>query len=208
MENLKIEIREFLQSNKARKILTNIELNLRFVAYHSQIFKRDFCSACPGQLEDAYNELLNFTISNTQVKMSGSKFSLRKDSVIYDNISHSHYSNKNLTDEAALNLLASNPRYVKSFETLPDNWEKMVEEHILSLEISKEEKANENNADNGESGDIMTLEQYSEFVHGCTKKALQKECKKLNLPSSEWGTFSQEKLAEYLISKFQAVKAA
>lgn len=206
MENLKIEIREFLQANRARKILTNLELNLQFVTYHRAIFKRDFCSACPGQLEDAYNELLNFTISKTHITMSSSKFQLRKDSVIYDNISHAHYSNKNLTDQAALNLLASNPRYAKSFESMPDDWEKMVEDHLLGLEIAKEEKAQQ--ADDDDSQDGQTLERYTEFVTASTKKALQKECRKLNLPTNEWGTLPQEKLAQYLISKFQAVKAA
>lgn len=208
MEVDKIEIREFLERNRARKILTNIELNLQFVKYHNQIFKRDFCSACPGQLEDAYNELLNYSTSQTQIKMSSSKFSLRKDSVIYDSLSHAHYSNKNLTDQAALNLLASNPRYAKSFETLPDGWEQMVEEHKLSMEISKEEKSQAGQEQENEGDESQTLEQYTEYVTSSTKKALQKECKKLGLPAHEWSTKSQEGLAEYLIDKFQATKAA
>lgn len=138
--------------------------------------------------------------------MTSSQFKLRKDSVIYDSLSHAHYSNHNLTDTAALNLLASNPRYAKSFESLPDNWEKMVEDHKLGIEIANEEKSKK--AEDDDTGDAQTLEQYIEFVTGSTKKALQKECRKANLPVAEWSNRSQESLAEYLISRFQNLKIA
>lgn len=57
------------------------------------------------------------------------KFKFKDDSVRYVPSKHLHVSNKNLSDELALELLKSSKAYINHFSHYPENWEAMLEEY-------------------------------------------------------------------------------
>ena len=74
--------------------------------------------------------------TNLKQKQMESKFKF-KDSIVLG-FGGSHYTNANLTDEKAIEILKSNKANLANFETYPDDWElmigdkKVVEEVIVS----------------------------------------------------------------------------
>lgn len=195
-DELKVEINKFFEENSYNRILSNNSANIQFLKYYETVYKEDVCGACPGKFAKAYNQLKYFTTSNKSLIMKEeSVFELQKDIVIYDKISHSHYSSKNLTDQGALNLLASNPKFAKKFTKLPDGWEQMVEDHKAGIikEASIESPRPLTPKEQG-----PTNEELKEDLFSSTKKNLQGRCKEMGLPFENWSGFTRDGLAEYL----------
>jgi hypothetical protein len=68
------------------------------------------------------------------------QFILKADSLLYSERNHKYYVPSTITDDDALELLAGNKLYAKYFETLPVEWEKLVEEYT-SQAPKKKKKA-------------------------------------------------------------------
>lgn len=197
---MKEEIKQFLIENSILKISRNNEANIRFSNYYQAVFKEEVCGSCPGKFNAAYDRLNNFINSNKkQIMTAESTFEMKKDVVVYDRISHKHYSNKNLTDKAAINLLSTNPKFKKVFTVLPDGWEGMVEQAKNNPSDPSSDTDPDQNPENFSlPSQVIDTEVLKEELFSLTKKTLQKRCKSMDLDPEQWGAMNRDELAQYL----------
>lgn len=101
---------------------------------HYKIFG-ETCSNCPGKITGYIQKLKNF---NTKIKMEiiKSEFQLNVGVIIPVAGTSDAYSNHNLTDELAIQLLAQNPNRKLLFSKLPENVYELIEEYIASIEVA------------------------------------------------------------------------
>lgn len=101
---------------------------------HYKIFG-ETCSSCPGKITGYIQKLKNF---NTKIKMEiiKSEFQLNVGVIIPVAGTSDAYSNHNLTDELAIQLLAQNPNRKLLFSKLPENVDELIEEYIASIEVA------------------------------------------------------------------------
>lgn len=200
-EVIKEEIAGFLKAHTIVQIQRDNAINIRFADYYNKIFHDDICQGCPGAFSAAYDKLNNFINSNQPIIMeSTSQFQMEKDVVIYDRLSHAHYSNKNITDEAALNLIATNPKYANSFPVKPDGWEQMVKQHKSGLNKSKDMEQ--------EQEQEKQPSEIEQELFSSTRKTLQLKCSAMNLPADQWSQLKRDDLAAYLLKEISKAATA
>jgi hypothetical protein len=105
---------------------------------HYKIFG-ETCSSCPGKITGYIQKLKNF---NTRIKMENTKseFQLNVGVIIPVAGTSDAYSNHNLTDELAVQLLAQNPNRKVLFSKIPENVDQLIEEYIASIEVEGEDE--------------------------------------------------------------------
>lgn len=112
---------------------------LRYIfELHYKIFG-ETCSSCPGKITGYIQKLKNF---NTKIKMENTKseFQLNVGVIIPVAGTSDAYSNHNLTDELAVQLLAQNPNRKVLFSKIPENVDQLIEEYIASIEVEGEDE--------------------------------------------------------------------
>jgi hypothetical protein len=100
---------------------------------HYKIFG-ETCSSCPGKITGYIQKLKNY---NTKIKMENTKseFKLNEGVIIPVAGTSDAYSNHNLTDEIAVQLLAQNANRKALFSKIPENVDTLIEEYIASIEV-------------------------------------------------------------------------
>lgn len=94
---------------------------------HLKLFG-EVCSNCPSKIPGYIKKLKNLnTIPKMETKVKNT-FVLQTGTIIPVPGTSESYSNSNLTDEKAVELLAANKNRKALFATLPKDWEKQVEE--------------------------------------------------------------------------------
>ncbi len=88
---------------------------------HKKIFGQA-CSACPNKLPTYINKLKKYNMDE-QKKTQAQKYRLKKGKVIHILGTKNMYSEHNMTDEVAIELLRENPNRAVLFAQLPENWE-------------------------------------------------------------------------------------
>jgi hypothetical protein len=122
------------------------EKGIPFLKYifelHYKIFG-ETCSSCPGKITGYIQKLKNF---NPKIKMEiiKSEFQLQENVIIPVSGTSDVYSKHNLTDEAALKLLAENPNRKSLFSKVPEDLEKRIEDYIANLEVEQIEGNQDN----------------------------------------------------------------
>lgn len=94
---------------------------------HKKIFN-EACSNCPGKLQGYINNLKKFNPQKQKIMSDKKLFKLREGVIIPVAGTSESYSNANITDEKAIELLAINPNRKALFQTLPKNVDELVEE--------------------------------------------------------------------------------
>ncbi len=203
---MKNEIKKFLEETPYNKILRDNYASTIFSEYYQKAFGIVFCSGCPGSFGAAYNELTNFANNKIKINMKTEcKFTLKENAVVYDKVSGKNLTNKNLTDELALNMLTSVPGSIIQFEKVPTDLNELITEHTAKL--LKDAEAKENATTEEVITGVETKEQFTERIKSYTKQALKNEAKKRNLPGEDLHGKNAEALLTYLVDSFIEVPA-
>lgn len=94
---------------------------------HKKIFN-EACSNCPGKLQGYINNLKKFNPQKQKIMSDKKLFKLREGVIIPVAGTSESYSNANITDEKAVELLTINPNRKALFETLPKNVDELIEQ--------------------------------------------------------------------------------
>lgn len=108
---------------------------------------------CPNTLKEFHDKILSEIVlieSNLKFKQSMEtterKFLLKDNIVQYYPAHHCHYTNANLTDEIAIEMLSRSPRMISNFEKYPENYLELigkVEEEATVEQVTTEDVATE-----------------------------------------------------------------
>lgn len=102
----------------------------RYLSMMLELYSETFgqsCFSCSKRFPGYLNQLRNLKMTSTKTEKTSATFELKKDTMIPIPGTSESYSDKNLTDEAALKILARNKNAKSLFKTLPENWEEQVE---------------------------------------------------------------------------------
>ncbi len=97
-------------------IKTNKQKAEHFAETFYQLFGIVPCVSCSGELHSAINQLHNYK-TYKKSKMENQKYKLKKDVLLWSNKLHKHFTNVNMTDEAAQILIEEYPEYERLFDT-------------------------------------------------------------------------------------------
>ena len=106
----------------------------QMLRYYSEIYGQS-CFSCPKKFPVYLNQLRNRIMKNENKESKG-KFELSKGVTIPIFGTSEVYSDRNITDEAALKVLSRNPKASKLFKKLPKDWEDQVEAYIEGTKAS------------------------------------------------------------------------
>lgn len=136
-EEILQEIRDASYESLRGKDKSGIPFLRHIFELHYKIFG-ETCSNCPGKITGYIQKLKNF---NTKIKMEiiKSEFQLNEGVIIPVAGTSDAYSNHNLTDELAIQLLAQNPNRKSLFSKLPENVDQLIEEYVASIEVAGED---------------------------------------------------------------------
>lgn len=99
---------------------------------HYKIFG-ETCSNCPNKISGYIQKLKQLNTQTIVETKKKNTFVLQTGTIIPVPGTSESYSNANLTDEKAVQLLAENKNRKALFLTLPKDWEKQVEEFIANI---------------------------------------------------------------------------
>ena len=155
--------------------LTNAK-NIQTIANaYRELFGKELCVTCGGDIRNAYYKIRSHFDNPNVMKLQGkaaSKYKLKKGIILIHPNTNEMYSHMNITDEIAEEILSINPNCESRFELIP-----------------KKEAAVEVPAD------VKGL--YAEL----TMKELKALAKSMELPKSEWKSFTKDELVQYISSK-------
>ena len=152
--------------------------NINIIANaYLELFGKQICVTCGGEIRNAYYKIRSHFDNPNVMKLQGkpaSKYKLKKGIILIHPSTSAMYSHMNMTDEIAEEILSLNPNCASKFELMP----KKVE--------TKEQEI---------PADVKGL--YSEL----TMKELKALAKSMELPKSEWKSFTKDELVQYISSK-------
>lgn len=117
------------------------------IALSSAMLGKTPCKGCPGEQHEIFIELrslVNKLIPNpnsNQMKNENSKFSIAAGVTLHDLGRGKVFTETNLTDEDAMDLLSRNPRAIGQFKSYPKNWKDLVSDFADEKEAEKKAKA-------------------------------------------------------------------
>lgn len=136
MDDLINRVKIFLQNNNASTII-HINGHL-FAELFNEVFNSPpRCAGCSTEVLQDIDKLTKFANGeHVIIKIKQMDFKLKEGEVVYDNITHAHYSERSSgwDEEKALNVLHSNPGERSRFELLPANVDELIEQHANELE--------------------------------------------------------------------------
>lgn len=94
---------------------------------HKKIFN-EACSNCPGKLQGYINNLKKYNPQKQKIMSVKKLFQLKKGVIVPVAGTSESYSNANITDEKALELLAANPNRKALFAVLPNDVDELIED--------------------------------------------------------------------------------
>lgn len=129
---------------------------------HKKIFE-EACSNCPGKLQGYINNLKKYNPQKQKIMSDKKLFQLKKGVVVPVAGTSESYSNANITDEKALELLAANPNRKALFAVLPNDIDELIEQ----FKNSSSQKS-----DDDDSKELVKIGDYSLTVEE-TEKVLE-----------------------------------
>jgi len=108
-----------------QKVFDNKELNEKFSALWSKVFKEQLCRTCKGGFAEKFNFL---TSQNNQkiTEMSNRKFIPKSGILIHLITTGEDITSMTMTDEKAVEILKVHKGYIAFFESFPPDWEELV----------------------------------------------------------------------------------
>ncbi|TDO68825.1 hypothetical protein EV143_1189 [Flavobacterium chryseum] len=118
---------------------------------HYKIFG-ETCSNCPNKIGGYIQKLKKF---NPELKMEivKSNFELNDGVIIPITGTSDVYSKHNLTDEAALKILAKNPNRRSLFRVVPDDLDELIDDYLEALEVNQEDQNTDDDQDDDDDDD-------------------------------------------------------
>ena len=109
------------------------------IALSSAILGKSVCRGCPGEHVEIFNELRTLinnqlnpkseTLMKNEEEVGTGMFILPEGRVLHDMVRGKAFTNDNLTDDEALDLLSRNPRAIRQFKKAPKDWEAKVKDY-------------------------------------------------------------------------------
>lgn len=128
---------------------------------HKKIFN-EACSNCPGNLQGYINNLKKYNPQKQKIMSDKKLFQLKKGVIVPVAGTSESYSNANITDEKALELLAANPNRKALFAVLPNDIDELIEDF----------KNNSSQKSDDDSKEFVKIGDYSLTVEE-TEKVLE-----------------------------------
>ncbi len=136
MDKLSKEDIEILNEIKKRSVQELIEGTdkfgtpfLKHVLRLYQFLFNEVCSSCSAQIPNYIQRLQNYNVQNSKImKTDTRKFRMKSGKMIIIQGTNKSYSDHNITDKKAIELLRENPNRKIMFSKLPDNWEELIKE--------------------------------------------------------------------------------
>jgi len=125
------EIAEFVK-HSVNEVWRSSKLKNQLERLTTYIGQKIPCTSCGGEIKRAFRELQKFHRSGKKVLTAEEKNKIRMSQFELKGLTYirepffEHFSNKNITDEKAIEILKSNPKRSALFSKLPDNWMDLV----------------------------------------------------------------------------------
>lgn len=179
-------------SPKDRSTLTGI--NAVADAY-KVVFGTEMCRGCRNEANVGYNKLIAYfrrsTVIHNQINIPMKKtFILKKGFLIRHPETSELYTNSNITDDIAREMIKINPDLKGRFEQVGE-----VEHKEEKQEEKQEDTQHE--LDQASTSDAVNYLQQEEI----TKREMQDIARERGYDTSEWKKMSKEDLRTYLINK-------
>ncbi|CAL2085142.1 hypothetical protein [Tenacibaculum sp. 190524A02b] len=125
------ELIEFIKSADLKTLTkgkdeNNIPYLKHIFNLHVSLFG-ETCTGCPSKIPSYINRIKNINLETMEKNNKKPLFILKKGVIIPVLGSSDVYSEHNITDEIAIELLKSNPNRKSLFQTVPDNLEELLE---------------------------------------------------------------------------------
>lgn len=164
------------------------------------VFNSEVCLSCPGDLKNAYYAIRAHIENPLVIKpvMEKSKFEIKNNGIII--FKGEMYSNKNLTDSIAENILNDNPDIAVRFSVIPDSFKFSSVKEVAAKEIKTEETKQDENSDEHSLINMAIAE-----VEKCEDRSeLIKVAKEQGYPKSEYQKKDMKHLKKYIIDKLKS----
>lgn len=119
---------EQLLAFKPEEISKEAALKVQLLSFYRYIFQEQPCGGCTGSLNQYYIKLKNEGMAKLMLKVD-------RDFDFKDNVcvqvklgAADHYTNHNLTNEIAIQMLKVNPKRIRLFKRFPANWEELIKD--------------------------------------------------------------------------------
>lgn len=124
------------------EILKGVEENgKRYIATVLAQYQKDFgsiCASCPSKVEGYINKMKRkYLTEKIEVMAVDQKFVLKNGVVIPIHGTSMSYSQSNITDEIAIEILKGNPNAIGLFEKYPSDWKVKAISEQVSLTIEE-----------------------------------------------------------------------
>lgn len=201
IEQLKIKskeyrsVDEFIQDNEKE-----IE-KIYVLAFGKTIRKGGKCNSC---IIEMYFQLKSLTKTKIQT-MKTTIFKLAEGICISMHGMADSYTNANLTNRAALQILKKSRGHIKHFVTLPDNWQDLVAN--FELQMTEEQLAKLlNSAPSAEAPkeEKVKVDEVKKSLSEMTAKDLYAKAKEMELPVKEWQNKSKTFMVDYIYKAITA----
>jgi hypothetical protein len=182
--------------------LLNSALQLRMIDLNSrdnvlilanaylELFNREICLTCAGDIRQAYYKI-NAHLKNPNVmKLQGekaNKYKLKNGVILIHPQTSQMYSNMNLTDEIAEEILAIMPNAIARFDKVAEP----------KMEVKKDAELEQKSKEPKKSKKEYILES----LQSMTLKELKEIAKDKKYPKKEYQSLNKKSIIEYLIGK-------
>jgi hypothetical protein len=171
-----------------------------FAKEYKKLTGEEICSYCPGKIEAKFNELIN---NKNKIKsMQQRKYRMLPGKLIYYN--NNHYSDKNMTDELAEQLISQG--FGKYFKPVPidviEPKPEITPEVKISIEELKEkEKEAEIKLEVFEKEPEKIEDEKQNSLGTYSRARLVELCEKRGYPKDEWKDLVRKDLIKYVNGK-------
>ena len=113
-----------------KAVTANTGLQAEFIRLYFLAFDEKICGSCRDKIKNNFMSLINFKPNEKSKIMDERKFILKDKKLIDTTMSavppHGQYTNDNMTDKIAIDLLRKHKGYLKFFKLYPKDWESLL----------------------------------------------------------------------------------
>jgi len=115
-------------------------MKVRLLLFYRHIFQEQPCGGCKGTIEAYYKKLKTEGITKLLNKVERD-FDFKENVCIQvESGRKDHFTNHNLTNEVAIEILKFNKKRIKLFKRFPSDWEKLIESNLVQEQPQVEDK--------------------------------------------------------------------
>ncbi len=125
---------------KPEEISKEAALKVQLLSFYRYIFQEQPCGGCANSIVNYYSKLKAEGMAKLLLKVE-------RDFDFKDNIciqvkfgAKDHYTNHNLTNDIAIEILKFNPKRIKLFKRFPANWEQLILEEKTTEKVEEKQK--------------------------------------------------------------------